>query len=333
MTEIHPSRRSLIKGAGGLGAALALGGAGVVAAAGTANAATVADGFGLRLIDHNEDHPRLKYYRVKTAEIGWPTGPGINVLLPDGYATSGLRYPVLYLFHGGGPGLDFTQWDWIVPYTAGLPMIIVMPDGGQVGWHSNPVSSFVGPRNWESFHMNQLVPWIDANFRTHAEFAGRAVCGFSMGGFGALKYGAKYYGHFASVSSHSGPASMRRNFGAAGHWANATSAAIDLAGGTIYGVPFWDQARVSADNAVENVERYRGKRVYLVAGNGTQDILADFKGFTENQVLQGHQEFSALLTHAGIPHQQFSEQGGHVIRFQRIMTDFQEIVAHLRPAS
>ncbi|WP_234024570.1 alpha/beta hydrolase-fold protein, partial [Streptomyces baarnensis] len=43
-------------------------------------------------------------------------------------------------------------------------------------------------------------PWIDANFRTYAEYDGRAVSGFSMGGFGALKYAAKYYGHFASVS-------------------------------------------------------------------------------------------------------------------------------------
>ena len=76
-----------------------------------------------------------------------------------------------------------------------------------------------GPRNYESFHIGQLIPWIDANFRTWAEYNGRAVSGFSMGGFGALKYTAKYYGHFASVSSHSGPASLRRDGGAVVHWA------------------------------------------------------------------------------------------------------------------
>ena len=53
--------------------------------------------------------------------------------------------------------------------------------------------------------------------------------GFSMGGFGALKYAAKYYGHFASVSAHSGPASLRRDFGLVVHWANITSAVLDLA--------------------------------------------------------------------------------------------------------
>ena len=157
------------------------------------------DGFGLRIVDRNENDPRLWYYRFQTDAIGW--NPGINVLLPDDYRTSGRTYPVLYMLHGGAA--DFRQFDFlgIRNLTAGKPIIVVMPDGGQAGWYSNPVGSFVGPRNWETFHIAQLIPWIEANFRTYAEYDGRAVGGFSMGGFGALKYAAKYYGHFASVSS------------------------------------------------------------------------------------------------------------------------------------
>src|SRR5882757_8941034 len=152
------------------------------------------DGFGLTIVDRNENDPRLKYYRFQTAAIGW--NPGVNVLLPDDYQTSGRTYPVLYMFHGGAD--DFRQFDFlgIRDLTAGKPIIVVMPDGGHAGWYSNPVSSFVGPRNWETFHIAQLLPWIEANFRTYAEYDGRAVGGFSMGGFGALKYAAKYYGHF-----------------------------------------------------------------------------------------------------------------------------------------
>ena len=133
------------------------------------------------------------------------------------------------MFHGGND--DFRQFDFlgIRDLTAGKPIIVVMPDGGHAGWYSNPVTSFVGPRNWETFHIAQLLPWIEANFRTFAEYDGRAVGGFSMGGFGALKYAAKYYGHFASVSAHSGPASLRRDFGLVVHWANITSAVLDLA--------------------------------------------------------------------------------------------------------
>ena len=165
-----------------------------------------------------------------------------------------------------------------------------MPDGGHAGWYSNPVSSFVGPRNWETFHIAQLLPWIEANFRTFAEYDGRAVAGFSMGGFGALKYAAKYYGHFASVSAHSGPASLRRDFGLVVHWANMTSAVLDLAGGTVYGAPFWDQARVSADNPVERIDSYRNKRIFLVAGT-SPDPLNWFDSVNETQVLAGQREF------------------------------------------
>ena len=185
---------------------------------------------------------------------------------------SGRTYPVLYLLHGGAE--DFRTFDLvhnIRALTAGRPIIVVMPDGGRAGWYCNPVSSFVGPRNWEDFHMAELLPWIDANFRTYAEFDGRAVAGFSMGGFGALKYTAKYFGHFASVSSHSGPASLRRDGGLVVHWANVTSAFLELGGGMVYGEPP-AEARVHADNPVENIDRYRGKRIFLVAGANDDPI-------------------------------------------------------------
>ncbi|MGE2717000.1 alpha/beta hydrolase-fold protein [Mycolicibacterium litorale] len=288
------------------------------------------DGFGLRIVDRNENDPRLWYYRFQTSAIGW--NPGVNVLLPDDYRTSGRAYPVLYLFHGGAA--DFRQFDFfgIRGLTAGRPIIVVMPDGGQAGWYSNPVSSFVGPRNWETFHIAQLLPWIDVNFRTFAEYDGRAVGGFSMGGFGALKYAAKYFGHFASVSSHSGPASLRRDFGLVVHWANITSAVLDLAGGTVYGAPFWDQARVSADNPVERIESYRNKRVFLVAGT-SPDPLNWFDSVNETQVLAGQREFRERLSAAGIPSESHERPGGHVFRPEMFSLDLDGIIARLRPAS
>ena len=288
------------------------------------------DGFGLTIVDRNENDPRLKYYRFQTAAIGW--NPGVNVLLPDGYDTSGQTYPVLYMFHGGAD--DFRQFDFlgIRNLTAGKPIIVVMPDGGHAGWYSNPVTSFVGPRNWETFHIAQLLPWVEANFRTYAEYNGRAVSGFSMGGFGALKYAAKYYGHFASVSAHSGPASLRRDFGLVVHWANITSAALDLAGGTVYGAPFWNQARVSADNPIERIESYRNKRIFLVAGT-SPDPLNWFDSVNETQVLAGQREFRGRLSDAGIPHEFREQPGGHVFRPDMFALDLNGIIARLRPAA
>lgn len=288
------------------------------------------DGFGLTIVDRNESEPRLKYYRFQTSAIGW--NPGVNVLLPDGYDTSGRTYPVLYMFHGGAD--DFRQFDFlgIRELTAGKPIIVVMPDGGHAGWYSNPVTSFVGPRNWETFHIAQLLPWIEANFRTYAEYDGRAVSGFSMGGFGALKYAAKYYGHFASVSAHSGPASLRRDFGLVVHWANITSAVLDLAGGTVYGAPLWDQVRVSADNPVERIESYRNKRIFLVAGT-SPDPLNWFDSVNETQVLAGQREFHERLSEAGIPHESHEVPGGHVFRPDMFVLDLDGILARLRPAA
>ena len=192
------------------------------------------------------------------------------MLLPDDYySTNWRRYPVMYLLHGGVQDFrKFHMEDDIIGLTAGRKLIVVMPDGGPAGWYCNPVTSNAGPHNWESFHMNQLIPWIDANFRTYAEYDGRAVSGFSMGGFGALKYTAKYYGHFASVSAHSGPASLRRDGGLVVHWANTSSAFAELNGGTVYGAPLWNEGRVSADNPVQRIESYRNKRIFLVCGLG-----------------------------------------------------------------
>jgi S-formylglutathione hydrolase FrmB len=329
VSQSFMSRRRALKAAGGLSAAALIGGAGMLTVGGgTAEAAE--DGSGLRIVESDEKDPRMKYYRFATDAIGW--NPAVNVLLPSDYS-SGRRYPVLYLFHGGGLDQDFMAFDkaGIRGLTEGRPVIVVMPDGGHAGWYSNPVASNVGPRNWETFHIEQLVPWIDANFRTFAEYDGRAVAGFSMGGFGALKYAAKYYGHFASVSAHSGPASLRRDAGLVAHWANVSSAAADLAGGSVYGVPLWDEKRVSADNPVENVGSYKNKRVFLVAGTSPDPLnWADY--VNETQVLAGQREFRAKLDEAGIRHESHEEPGGHVFRTKLFSRDLDGILDRLRKA-
>ncbi|MCK1795008.1 esterase family protein [Streptomyces sp. XM4193] len=341
MSVHRPSRRGLLKAAGGLTAGLAVTAGGLITA-GSASAgeerkgssakqrSTVADAAGLKVIEANEDDSHMWFYRFETDAIGW--NPYVNVLVPDGYRDNGRRYPVLYLFHGGGVGQDFISWDraGIRELAARKEIIIVMPDGGPAGWYCNPVHSNAGPRNWETFHMAQLLPWIDANFRTHAEFDGRAVSGFSMGGFGALKYAAKYYGHFASVSAHSGPANLRGSGDLVTHWANASSAAVELAGGTVYGVP-WDQARVSADNPMENVERYRGKRVFMIAGDSPAPF-DPFDQITERAVLTTQNDFKGALDGAGIAHESHAVGGGHVIRGDFFARDLDGIIGRLRKA-
>ncbi|MDO5094674.1 MAG: alpha/beta hydrolase family protein [Propionibacteriaceae bacterium] len=337
----HINRRSLL-GAGGLVAAstLGLGAAGMAASPARADIQGEPQRF--------EDQGRFQSYLFNTTSISvqlpWQAPARATVLLPDGYHTSGKRYPVLYLLHGGlGDYLEFRRLN-IEGLTAGKDIIVVMPEGGLAGWYSNPqrTSLTFGRRNWETFHMNELIPWVDATFRTHAEYSGRAVSGFSMGGFGALKYTAKYYGHFASVSSHSGPASLRRLEGLVAHYINGTGV-LD-SGSLVYGFP-WQEDLVSADNAVERIESFRNKRIFLVAGTDRSPLFDGminppttideelWSSVQEQQVMDGHREFGDLLDRAGIPHTRYEEPGGHFVRPHRLQEDIEGILAHLKKAA
>ena len=120
-----------------------------------------------------------------------------------------------------------------------------------------------------------------------------------------------------------GPADLRGTDGAAiTHWANLTSMA-ELGGGMVYGAP-WAEARVSADNPMENVERYRGKRIFLVSGTDP-DVNETF-------VLPTQRTFGGALEAAGIPHERYEDAGGHLVRPERLQQDIDGIIAHLTKA-
>jgi enterochelin esterase-like enzyme len=124
-----------------------------------------------------------------------------TVYLPDGYQTSGLRYPVFYLLHGNGQTLN----DWsisgrIQPTTDELiasgripPTIIVMPDAGTT-WYVDRKEQM------ETAFIQDLLPDVEANFRTVAARNGRVIGGLSMGGFGSLRFALKYPEKFAAAA-------------------------------------------------------------------------------------------------------------------------------------
>ena len=71
-------------------------------------------------------------------------------------------------------------------------------DGGS--WFTNWVDHRRrSARKWETFHVDQLIPWVDANLRTIATRRGRAIAGLSQGGFGAMSYAARHPDLFVSV--------------------------------------------------------------------------------------------------------------------------------------
>jgi S-formylglutathione hydrolase FrmB len=148
---------------------------------------------------------RLEEWTLRTPALREPTG--VRVLLPAGYrADPRRRYPVLYLLHGaGGDHRAWTRDGDAEAITARAPLIVVMPDGGTDGWYTDWYEGGrpVQPR-WEAYHVDELVPWIDATYRTIAARRGRAIAGLSMGGYGALSYAARHPRTFAAAASFSG---------------------------------------------------------------------------------------------------------------------------------
>lgn len=124
-----------------------------------------------------------------------------NVYLPDGYATSALRYPVMYLLHGNNGNLnDWSVQGRIQPTADALiasgripPAIIVMPDAGST-WYVDRKEKM------ETAFLTDLMPDVEARFRTITARNGRVIGGLSMGGFGSLRFVMKYPEKFAAAA-------------------------------------------------------------------------------------------------------------------------------------
>jgi S-formylglutathione hydrolase FrmB len=160
---------------------------------------------------------RLFALTLRTPLLTAPTN--VRILLPAGYDASGKRrYPVLYLYHGtsGGAGDWTAQPGRAQDITAGLPLIVVMPDAGVNSnggsWFTNWVNGGrFGPPEWETWHVDRLIPWIDRSLRTVAQRRGRAIAGLSQGGFGAMSYAARHPDLFSAAASFSGAVDIAAN--------------------------------------------------------------------------------------------------------------------------
>ena len=169
------------------------------------SSSTLAGARAITVVARQRRSARLEEWTLRTPALREPTR--LRVLLPVGYGSDRRRrYPVLYLLHGADS--DYRAWTRdgdAEAITARTPMIVVMPDGGAMGWYTDWYQGDrpVQPR-WETYHVGELVPWVDATYRTIATRRGRAIAGLSMGGYGALSYAARHPGTFAAAASFSG---------------------------------------------------------------------------------------------------------------------------------
>lgn len=153
---------------------------------------------------------------LKGNPLGDPHVRRIPVWTPPSYdAEPARRYPVLYVltgFTGRGrmllndnlwsPSLD-DRLDALVASGRCGEMIVVMPDCSTRFGGSQYVDSAATGRYGEHL-VAELVPWVDAHFRTRGAREARGVAGKSSGGFGALTLGMNHPDVFAAVACHSG---------------------------------------------------------------------------------------------------------------------------------
>jgi enterochelin esterase family protein len=148
----------------------------------------------------NVPHGKINYEYYKSNTLG--TTRTLLVYTPPGFDDGGkTKYPVLYLIHGGSD----TEETWTKVGRANLiadnliaqqkakPMIIVMPYGNV---RPSPMADFT-----KDF-INDIIPFVEANYPVVKGSRGRAVAGFSVGGGQTLNIGLTNTDKFSYVCSY-----------------------------------------------------------------------------------------------------------------------------------
>ncbi|HEX5164751.1 MAG TPA: alpha/beta hydrolase-fold protein [Thermomicrobiales bacterium] len=232
---------------------------------------------------------------IDSPTLGKPFG--YRIYLPPGYddkrfATT--HYPVIFLLHGAPGGKD----DWIdgglanqtadaLIKTATIrPVIIVMPDGSlgdphhDTQWGNSPVTG----ERVEDALVDDLIPAIDATYRTIPGPDTRAIAGLSSGGYGALNIALHHPDTFHVVVSLSGYFKAAQTYDGHDIWGS-------------------DQAR--AENSPANNVGSRDQPLHIE--------LID--GLDEGQGVDDTKAFDAQLIDAKIDHQTLFFPGGHAWEF------------------
>lgn len=163
----------------------------------------------------NVSHGKISYRYYKSKSIG--TTRQLLVYTPPGFNPNGAKkYPVLYLIHGGSD----TEETWtkvgranliadnLIAQGKAVPMIIVMPYGNV---RPAPMPDFTKDV------MNDVIPFIEANYPVLTDSKNRAVAGFSVGGGQTLNIGLTNTNKFAYVCSYAPytqTEEWQKNFGA-----------------------------------------------------------------------------------------------------------------------
>jgi diacylglycerol O-acyltransferase / trehalose O-mycolyltransferase len=201
--------------------------------------------------------PRQLDLTIESAALG--TTAKVRLLTPRGWSPStGRRWPVLYLLHGCCDSyVSWTRSTDIEELPQLREVLVVMPEGGDVGFYSNWVE---GPA-WQDFHLGELPAILE---RRYGAGTRRAIAGLSMGGLGAMVYAARRPRMFRAAASFSG---VLHPLDDPGVWLGLFSmhTSDPLA---VWGDPETDPRAWERHDPTELADRLRGIPLFVSSGDG-----------------------------------------------------------------
>jgi len=223
-----------------------------------------------------------------------------HLYLPDAYRTSPeMRFPVLFWLHGSGGGpvgipalaRQFHQAirDEHIP-----PVIVVFPNGLP---HGMWVDSVDGRQPVETILMDELIPHVDATYRTLGTAEGRLLEGFSMGGYGAARLGLSYPEKFSGVSMlGSGP--LQLDFLAEGPLMNARMREVIL-----------DQVYGGSMSRFQEVSPWRLAEALSPRSTAGSELRLRLVVGAEDELLEMNRRFRNHLEELDIAHEYIEVEG------------------------
>src|ERR1700690_3162631 len=173
------------------------------------------------------------------------------VMLPPGYDAAAAghsprRYPVLYFLHGLGDNeqglFKNGGWDLIQDLRQKgqiADFLMVAPEGRRAFY----VNSADDRVRYSDFFIREFIPYIESHYSVRRERSARAISGFSMGGYGALRFAFAHPELFSSVSAQSAALITQapKELTAAGHSGTPLGRLMGPAFGEPINVPHWQQ--------------------------------------------------------------------------------------------
>jgi hypothetical protein len=147
--------------------------------------------------------------------LGDPHSRPLWVYTPPGYDDSDTRYPTVYVLQGYTGHVS--MWANRTPFRQPFPETAdaVFASGEAPGcvlvyvdaWTAYGGSQFVdspGTGRYHSYLCQEVLPWVDAHYRTIPDRESRAVTGKSSGGFGAMITPMLRPDLFGALATHAG---------------------------------------------------------------------------------------------------------------------------------